>query len=74
MRDGHAKGFVGLGGNLAAAMPDPDTTFAAFRKLDLNVQICTKLNRTCLLVAKESIVLPCSAARSETCRRADRSR
>ncbi|WP_213980952.1 FdhF/YdeP family oxidoreductase [Sphingomonas sp. dw_22] len=59
MRDGDAKGFIGLGGNLAAAMSDPDATFAAFRKLDLNVQICTKLNRTCLLVAKESIVLPC---------------
>lgn len=59
MRDGSARGFIGLGGNLAAAMPDPQTTFAAFRGLDLNVQICTKLNRTCLLVAKESIVLPC---------------
>ncbi len=40
-------------------MADPEATFAAFRKLDLSVQICTKLNRTCLLTAKESIVLPC---------------
>jgi len=59
MRDGRAKGFIGLGGNLAVAMSDPEATFAAFRKLDLNVQICTKLNRTCLLTAKESIILPC---------------
>lgn len=59
MRDGEAKGFIGLGGNLAAAMPDPQTTFPAFRSLDLNAQICTKLNRTCLLVAKESFILPC---------------
>jgi molybdopterin-dependent oxidoreductase alpha subunit len=59
MRDGTARGFIGLGGNLASAMPDPDATFAAFRKLDLNVQICTKLNRTCLLIAGESIILPC---------------
>jgi molybdopterin-dependent oxidoreductase alpha subunit len=59
MRDGRARGFIGLGGNFAAAMPDPECTFAAFRCLDLNVQICTKLNRTCLLVAKESLVLPC---------------
>jgi len=59
MRDGSAKGFIGLGGNLAVAMSDPEASFAAFRKLDLSVQICTKLNRTCLLVAKESIILPC---------------
>ena len=59
MRDGRAKGFIGLGGNLAVAMSDPDSCFAAFRKLDLNVQICTKLNRTCLLTAHESIILPC---------------
>lgn len=59
MRDGTAKGFIGLGGNLAVAMSDPEACFDAFRKLDLNVQICTKLNRTCLLVARESIILPC---------------
>lgn len=59
MRDGYAKGFIGLGGNLAVAMSDPESCFAAFRKIDLNVQICTKLNRTCLLIARESIILPC---------------
>ncbi|UKK86101.1 FdhF/YdeP family oxidoreductase [Sphingopyxis sp. BSN-002] len=59
MRDGHAKGFIGLGGNLAVAMSDPEACFEAFRKLDLNVQICTKLNRTCLLTARETIILPC---------------
>ncbi len=59
MQDGEAKGFIGLGGNLAVAMSDPEACFAAFRKLDLNVQICTKLNRTCLLIARESIILPC---------------
>jgi len=59
MRDGTAKGFIGLGGNLAVAMSDPEAAFAAFRTLDLSVQICTKLNRTCLLTARESIILPC---------------
>ncbi len=59
MRDGTAKAFIGLGGNLAVAMSDPQTAFAAFRRLDLNVQIVTKLNRTCLLTAKESLILPC---------------
>ncbi|MFC3444423.1 FdhF/YdeP family oxidoreductase [Sphingobium rhizovicinum] len=59
MRDGRSRAFIGLGGNLAVAISDPQTTFAAFRKLDLNVQIVTKLNRTCLLTAKESLILPC---------------
>ena len=59
MRDGTARAFIGLGGNLAVAISDPQTTFAAFRKLDLNVQIVTKLNRTCLLTARESLILPC---------------
>ena len=59
MRDGTAKAFIGLGGNLAVAMSDPEACFAAFRKLDLNVQIVTKLNRTCLLTARESLILPC---------------
>lgn len=59
MRDGHARAFIGLGGNLAVAISDPQTTFHAFRNLDLNVQIITKLNRTSLLTARESIILPC---------------
>ncbi|WP_420144056.1 FdhF/YdeP family oxidoreductase [Sphingobium sp.] len=59
MRDGSAKAFIGLGGNLAVAISDPQATFAAFRKLDLNVQIVTKLNRTCLLTAKQSLIFPC---------------
>jgi molybdopterin-dependent oxidoreductase alpha subunit len=59
MRKGTAKGFIGLGGNLAVAMSDPDAAFPAFRALDLSVQICTKLNRTCLLAARESFILPC---------------
>jgi molybdopterin-dependent oxidoreductase alpha subunit len=59
MVNGTAKAFIGLGGNLAVAMSDPQASFPAFRKLDLSVQICTKLNRTCLLTARESLILPC---------------
>lgn len=59
MRDGRSKAFIGLGGNFAVAMSDPDVAFKAFRGLDLNVQIVTKLNRTCLLTARETIILPC---------------
>ncbi|HEX7857134.1 MAG TPA: FdhF/YdeP family oxidoreductase [Sphingobium sp.] len=59
MRDGHSKALISLGGNLAVAMPDPETCFAAVRSLDLSVNILTKFNRTCLLTAKETLVLPC---------------
>ncbi|TCM16079.1 molybdopterin-dependent oxidoreductase alpha subunit [Novosphingobium sp. PhB165] len=59
MRDGHSKALIALGGNLAVAMPDPEACFAAVRKLDLSVNILTKFNRTCLLIAKETLVLPC---------------
>lgn len=59
MRDGRSKAFIGLGGNFAVAMSDPDIAFPAFRNLALNVQILTKLNRSCLLTAAETIILPC---------------
>lgn len=59
MANGSSKAFIGMGGNFAIAMPDPQVAYAAFRQLDLNVQIITKLNRTALLVAKHSYILPC---------------
>jgi molybdopterin-dependent oxidoreductase alpha subunit len=59
MNDGTSKALICLGGNLAVAMSDPDITFPAMRKLDLAVHIATKLNRSHLLIAKTSIVLPC---------------
>lgn len=57
--DGRSRALVCLGGNLAVAMPDPGAIFAGMRKLDLAVHIATKLNRSHLLTAKVSIVLPC---------------
>jgi molybdopterin-dependent oxidoreductase alpha subunit len=57
--DGSSKIFIALGGNLAVAMPDPEKCFAAMRSLDLSVHIATKLNRSHLLVCKETILLPC---------------
>jgi molybdopterin-dependent oxidoreductase alpha subunit len=50
---------VCLGGNLAVAMPDPEVTFKAMGNLDLAVHIATKLNRSHLLVGKQSLILPC---------------
>ena len=59
IRDGESKALICLGGNLAVAMSDPQVTFDAMRKLDLAVHIATKLNRSHLITAKTSLVLPC---------------
>src|ERR1700722_16985805 len=59
IRDGRSKALVCLGGNLAVAMSDPDVTFKAMRNLDLVVHIATKLNRSHLLLARQSFILPC---------------
>ena len=59
IRDGRSKALVCLGGNLAVAMSDPEATFKAMRNLDLAVHIATKLNRSHLLLAKQSFILPC---------------
>jgi molybdopterin-dependent oxidoreductase alpha subunit len=56
---GRSKVMIALGGNLAVAMPDPEATFAAMRRLDLAVHIATKPNRSHLLLAQENLILPC---------------
>ncbi|KVX89541.1 CbbBc protein [Burkholderia ubonensis] len=59
MIDGMAKALLCLGGNFAVALPDPEQSFPAMGKLDLSVHVGTKLNRSHLLVAKETYVFPC---------------
>ncbi|QQX88610.1 FdhF/YdeP family oxidoreductase [Cupriavidus necator] len=59
MIDGKSRALFCLGGNFAVALPDPEQCFPAMGKLDLSVHVGTKLNRTHLLVARETYVLPC---------------
>ncbi|MCY1289546.1 Protein YdeP [compost metagenome] len=59
MIDGRSRALLCLGGNFAVALPDPEQCFPAMGQLDLSVHVGTKLNRTHLLVAKETYVLPC---------------
>ncbi|WP_150695494.1 FdhF/YdeP family oxidoreductase [Pandoraea terrae] len=59
MIDGSAKALICLGGNFAVALPDAERSFPAMGTLDLSVHIGTKLNRTHLLVAKETYLFPC---------------
>src|SRR5271155_4441589 len=59
IRDQRSKALICLGGNLAVAMSDPKPPFEAMRGLDLAVHIATKLNRSHLLLARQSFILPC---------------
>ncbi len=59
MISGEARAFIGLGGNFATAAPDAPETAKAMRRLDLTVQIATKLNRGHLVHGREAFLLPC---------------
>jgi molybdopterin-dependent oxidoreductase alpha subunit len=57
--DGRSKVLICLGGNLAVALPDPERCYPAMRRLELAVHVATKLNRSHLLVGRESLIFPC---------------
>lgn len=58
MSEGKSKVLISLGGNFAAAMPDQARCKQAMQNLDLAVHLSTKLNRSHLLIGKDSIILP----------------
>ncbi len=64
MIDGRARAFLGLGGNFLRAVPERELMEQAWAKLDMSVQIATKLNRTHLVTARTSLLLP-TLVRSE---------
>jgi len=57
--DGEAQGFIGLGGNLARAVPDQSRVHAAWSRMELTAHVATRLNRTHLLPGKQAYLLPC---------------
>jgi molybdopterin-dependent oxidoreductase alpha subunit len=57
--DGTVKAFVGLGGNFVRAVPETSLVEAAWTKLQLTVQIATKLNRCHVIHGKAAYLLPC---------------
>ena len=59
MLDGTARAFIALGGNFARAVPDSQMVAAAMQRLDLTVNIATKLNHGHLMPGKVSYILPC---------------
>ena len=58
MVDGRARALICLGGNFAVAMPDVEQSVRGMRNLELAVHMNTKLNRSHLLIGRESIILP----------------
>lgn len=56
---GRSKIFIGLGGNFVMASPDTEVIMAGLRQLDLTVNVATKLNRSHLVIGKQSLILPC---------------
>jgi molybdopterin-dependent oxidoreductase alpha subunit len=58
MVERRSKLLICLGGNFSIALPDSDLSYQGMRNLDLAVHLNTKLNRSQLLVGKESIILP----------------
>lgn len=58
MHQGKLKFFFSMGGNFLSATPDTTFTADAMRKLEMNVSVSTKLNRTHLVNGGEAIILP----------------
>ena len=56
---GKIKIFMSLGGNFLSAMSDTEEIARSLRKIDLTVQISTKLNRSHLVTGKRALILPC---------------
>jgi len=59
MRDGRVRFFMAMGGNFAAATPDTGLTEKALGAVDFTVHVSTKLNRSHVVAAQESLILPC---------------
>ena len=58
-RDEKVKLFMALGGNIVSAMSDTEEVAAGIQKIELTVQISTKLNRSHLVTGRQAIILPC---------------
>jgi len=56
---GKVKAFFGLGGNFVRAIPERGLMEDAWTRMELTVQIATKLNRSHLVNGKSAYLLPC---------------
>jgi len=59
MDQNKVKVFFAMGGNFLSATPDTEFTAQAIQRVDLTVQVSTKLNRSHLITGKEALIFPC---------------
>ena len=57
--DDRVRLYMSMGGNLVSAMSDTERVAEAIGKIDLTVQISTKMNRSHLVTGKTALILPC---------------
>lgn len=57
--EGKVRAFISLGGNFVRAIPERDAMEEAWTRMQLTVQIATKLNRSHLINGKAAYLLPC---------------
>ncbi|GAA4671115.1 FdhF/YdeP family oxidoreductase [Frondihabitans cladoniiphilus] len=58
MQKGEIKFWMGMGGNLVAAISDTALAEKAMRGTEMTVQVSTKLNRSHAVVGDEALILP----------------
>ncbi|KQQ95582.1 hypothetical protein ASF62_03455 [Leifsonia sp. Leaf325] len=58
MQRGEIKFWMGMGGNLVAAISDTTLAEAAMRGTEMTVQVSTKLNRSHAVIGTEALILP----------------
>jgi len=58
MRDGEARFFMAMGGNFISATPDTEVVENAMRRVDLSVQVSTKLNRSHVVTGRRALIIP----------------
>ncbi|WP_109211286.1 MULTISPECIES: FdhF/YdeP family oxidoreductase [Microbacterium] len=58
MRDGRVRFFMGMGGNFVSATPDTAVVEAGMARIDLTVQVSTKLNRSHAVTGRRALILP----------------
>ena len=59
MNEKKVKVFIAMGGNFISATPDSEFTGKAMQKVNLTVQVSTKLNRAHLVTGERALILPC---------------
>lgn len=70
MRDGGVRFFMGMGGNFVSATPDTDVVQEAVSRVELTVQVSTKLNRSHVVTGRRALILP-TLGRTDRDRRGD---